>query len=50
MQPAHALFVGDNLATDVRGPQAAGMRAMLLARDGTSLEAEATIQTLGRAA
>ena len=33
-EPAKALFVGDSLETDVAGAQAAGLRAVLLDRDG----------------
>ena len=36
VEPGEMLFVGDNLAHDVTGPRAFGMRAVLLDRDGAS--------------
>lgn len=33
-EPAHLLYVGDNVAHDVRGAEAAGMRAVLIDRAG----------------
>ena len=43
--PGALLFVGDSYAHDVEGPRAAGMRAVLLDRAGTSGDASA-IRTL----
>ena len=44
-EPAELLFVGDNYEQDVLAPQAAGMRAVLLDRAGTSGHPDA-IRTL----
>ena len=44
-QASELLFVGDSRANDVDGPRAAGMRAVLLDRDGASDEPSA-IRTL----
>ncbi|MBX5468387.1 MAG: HAD family hydrolase [Thermoleophilaceae bacterium] len=50
-EPGEALHVGDSLDKDVQGARAAGLRAVLLARDGTpsgagSLEAISTLSEL----
>ena len=45
--PAEALFVGDSLENDVRGAEAAGMRGVLLARDGQEGGGVPTIRSLG---
>ena len=39
--PAEVLFVGDNAQADVAGPRAAGMRAVLLDREGAHAEGDA---------
>lgn len=41
-----ALFVGDSLENDVRGAEAVGMRAVLIARDGRRGAAAETIRSL----
>jgi 2-haloalkanoic acid dehalogenase type II len=38
VQPAEALFIGDTLLDDVRGPRAVGMRATWINRDGAKPE------------
>ncbi len=43
--PAALLYVGDNVVHDVQGARAAGMRAVLLDRNGTSADPDA-IRTL----
>jgi putative hydrolase of the HAD superfamily len=44
--PEEALHVGDSLANDVRGARAAGIRALLVARDGTAVAEVPSIRTL----
>lgn len=48
-EPADVLFVGDDLRNDVTGPRAAGMRAVLLARDAATSLPDA-IQSLAKLA
>ena len=45
-QPDEALFVGDSLENDVRGAEAAGIRAVLVARNGAPPEGVETIPSL----
>jgi putative hydrolase of the HAD superfamily len=41
-----AVFVGDNIDADVRGPQRAGIRSILLDRAGSDVDGYATITSL----
>lgn len=45
--PSDALFVGDSVENDVRGAEACGMRAVLLARDGAEPDGVEAIHSLG---
>lgn len=44
--PAEALFVGDSVENDVRGAEACGIGAVLLARDGAAPAGVTTIRSL----
>ena len=43
MAPADAVYVGDDLRLDVRGAQAAGMRAVWMNRTGSTAHLDAGI-------
>ncbi len=45
--PSEVLFVGDNARADVEGPRAAGMRAVLLDRDGGGEHVDDGEETIG---
>lgn len=44
---SEALFVGDSLENDVRGAEACGMRAVLVAREGAEHDGAEVIRSLG---
>lgn len=46
VQPAQALHVGDSVDNDVQGARKAGVRPVLIARDGTAPEGIETIRSL----
>ena len=46
--PAEALFVGDSVENDVRGAEACGIRAVLVARDGCTRGDAEAIRSLGQ--
>ena len=45
-EPEEALFVGDSLENDVRGAEAAGMRAVLVAREGSAPAGTEVVRSL----
>ena len=46
VEPAEALHVGDSLENDVAGARAAGIRAVLVARDGGAPAGVETVRSL----
>ena len=50
MEAAEALHVGDSLVNDVEGARAAGIRAVLVARDGRAQDGVESVRSLAEVA